>query len=88
MKKQKLAVCVLSAALMIGAATLTSYAAEGWQQSGNSWIYVDNNGNKVTNTWKKGADNLWRYLVLLLHQRKDGIRRLVQDRRQVLLLRR
>ena len=62
MKKQKLAVCVLSAALMIGAATLTSYAAEGWQQSGNSWIYVDNNGNKVTNTWKKGADNLWRYL--------------------------
>lgn len=136
MKKQKLAVCVLSAALMIGAATLTSYAAEGWQQSGNSWIYVDNNGNKVTNTWKKGADNLWRYLdsqgniasncwvddeyfvestgimatdkwlklpeaqsgmerdfrydglVLFLHQRKDGIRRLVQDRRQVLLLRR
>ena len=62
MKKQKLAVCVLSAALMIGAATLTSYAAEGWQQSGSSWIYVDNNGNKVTNTWKKGADNLWRYL--------------------------
>ena len=62
MKRQKLAVCVLSAALMIGAATLTSYAAEGWQQSGNSWIYVDNNGNKVTNTWKKGADNLWRYL--------------------------
>jgi glucan-binding YG repeat protein len=158
MKRQKLAVCVLSAALMIGAATLTSYAAEGWQQSGNSWIYVDNNGNKVTNTWKKGADNLWRYLdsqgniasncwvddeyfvestgimatdkwlkltgdqgeyewyyfsssgkvitdawkkidnkwyhfngdglVLFLHQRKDGIRRLVQDRRQVLLLRR
>ena len=40
MKKQKLAVCVLSAALMIGAATLTSYAAEGWQQSGNSWIYA------------------------------------------------
>ena len=47
MKKQKLAVCVLSAALMIGAATLTSYAAEGWQQSGNSWIYVDNNGNNI-----------------------------------------
>ncbi len=62
MRRKKLAVCVLSAALMIGAAAITSYAAEGWQQSGSSWIYVDSNGNKVTNTWKKGADNLWRYL--------------------------
>lgn len=64
MKNRRIAVCVLSAALTIGAASMTAYAAEGWQQSqtGTGWVYLDSNGNKVTSAWKKGADNLWRYL--------------------------
>ena len=43
-------------------ATMSAWAAEGWAQSGNTWSYYDSNGYKVTNVWKKGADNLWRYL--------------------------
>lgn len=61
MRRRRFAVCALSAALVLGAAT-AAYAAEGWQQSGTNWIYVDANGNKMTNVWKKGADNLWRYV--------------------------
>ena len=61
MKKKGFAVLVLSAALALGTAGLTAYA-EGWQQSGSNWTYIDDNGKLVTNTWKKGADNLWRYL--------------------------
>ena len=61
MRKKRLAVCVLTAALAVGAGSLTAYA-QGWQQSGNTWVYLDSNGNRVTNSWMKGADNLWRYL--------------------------
>jgi len=62
MRKKGIAVLALSALLALGTATITSLAAEGWQQSGASWVYVDANGNKITNEWRKGADNLWRYL--------------------------
>lgn len=61
MKKKRMMVFVLSAALALGTATLTAYA-EGWQQAGNNWGYVDASGRQVTNEWRKGADNLWRYL--------------------------
>lgn len=61
MKKKGFAVLFLSAALAFGTTGLTAYA-EGWQQSNGSWTYVDDNGKLVTNTWKRGADNLWRYL--------------------------
>ena len=61
MRKKRLAVCVLTAAPAVGAGSLTAYA-QGWQQSGNTWVYLDSNGNRVTNSWMKGADNLWRYL--------------------------
>ena len=62
MKKKSFAVLALAAVLALGTATMASWAAEGWAQSGNSWVYYDSNGYKLTNTWKKGADNLWRYL--------------------------
>lgn len=62
MRMKRTAVCVLSAMLVLGAGTLTSYAATGWNLSGNNWVYYDSNGYKVTNEWKKGADNLWRYV--------------------------
>ena len=61
MKKGKLAVLVLAAALT-GMMAVSAYAADGWTQSNGNWVYYDSNGSKVTNSWKKGADNLWRYL--------------------------
>ena len=40
---------------------ITAYA-DGWQKSGTEWTYVDEDGKKVTNQWKKGADNQFRWL--------------------------
>lgn len=62
MKNKKLAVLALAAMLSLGAMAFSAYAAEGWNQADGNWVYYDSNGNRVTNTWKKGADNLWRYL--------------------------
>lgn len=63
MKKKGIAVFVLSAALAMGTASLTAYAAEGWQQSGANWVYYDSYGGIVKNEWRKGtSDGLWRYL--------------------------
>ncbi|PXX56114.1 glucan-binding YG repeat protein [Hungatella effluvii] len=62
MKKKGFVVLAVAAVLTLGTATMSAWAAEGWAQSGNSWSYYDSNGYKVTNVWKKGADNLWRYL--------------------------
>ena len=62
MRKKRIAALAVSAVLALGTMTYTSYAAEGWQQSGADWVYTDANGNKITNEWRKGADNLWRYL--------------------------
>lgn len=62
MKKKGIAVFMLSAVLALGTAGITAFAAEGWLQSGTDWTYVDANGNRVTNEWKKGGDNLWRYI--------------------------
>lgn len=36
--------------------------AEGWVANGSNWSYLDKYNNKVYNSWKKGADNEWRYL--------------------------
>jgi len=62
MKRKGLIMLAVTAMLTVGAVSVESYAAEGWAQSGSTWVYYDTSGNKVTNTWKKGADNLWRYL--------------------------
>ena len=40
----------------------TNVYAEGWSKSGSDWIYLDKNNDKVTNEWRKGADDKWRYL--------------------------
>lgn len=62
MMKKGFAIAVLSAALALGTAGITAMAAEGWVQSGSNWSYTNASGNKVTNEWRKGADNQWRYL--------------------------
>lgn len=62
MKRKGLIMLAVTAMLAIGAASMDAWAAEGWAQAGSTWVYYDSSGSKVTNTWKKGADNLWRYL--------------------------
>lgn len=36
--------------------------AEGWQQSGSSWIYLDSSNNRLKEAWRKGADGKYRWL--------------------------
>ncbi len=62
MKRYGLKVFTAAAVLTMGLVTMNAYAAEGWALSNNSWVYQDASGRRVTNEWKRGADNLWRYL--------------------------
>lgn len=62
MKKHIVAVWAMALMLSFGTATVSAMAAEGWSQSGSSWVYYDANGNREYNAWKKGNDNQWRYL--------------------------
>jgi len=62
MRRKGFAVLAAAAVLSMGVMTISAYAAEGWAMQNNSWVYLDKNGNKLKNEWKKGADNLWRYL--------------------------
>ena len=61
MKKKGLAILALSMALSAGS-VLVSMADAGWTTENGKWVYHDSNGYLVTDEWKKGADNLWRYL--------------------------
>ena len=60
MKKKMVAVWALAAVLCFGTATISALAAEGWAQSGSTWVYYDSNGNKYIIHGKR-ADNQWRY---------------------------
>ncbi len=62
MKKKFFKVLAAAAMLTLGVSTMSAFAAEGWTMSNNAWVYLDKNGKKVTDEWRKGADNLWRYL--------------------------
>lgn len=61
MKKKGFKVLAAAAMLTMGM-TISAWAAEGWAMENNSWVYLDQSGSKVRDEWKKGADNLWRYL--------------------------
>lgn len=61
MKKTKIAVLGITAALSAGTA-FCSWAAAGWVQNNGQWQYQDNYGYIVKNEWQKGADGKWRYL--------------------------
>lgn len=62
MKRKGLIVLAATAVLAVHVSNVDAYA--GWEKSasGNNWVFADESGNKVTNTWKKGEDNNWRYL--------------------------
>lgn len=52
------AILAVSALLTMGAA-FTSMAA--WEQSGSSWIFTDNSGNRVRDSWRQSGND-WYYL--------------------------
>lgn len=63
MRRKCLKVFTAAAVLSIGVMSFGAYAAtEGWALSNNTWTYLNSSGNRVTNEWKRGADQLWRYL--------------------------
>ena len=61
MNRHGAAAFFLSAALSLAGAG-TVMAAEGWAQEGKNWVYYNASGSRVYNAWRKGGDNLWRYL--------------------------
>ena len=58
MRKQTKLVAVLSAAALLAiGASMTSFAAtRGWVQEGEDWVYLDNDGERVFNQWKRSGD--------------------------------
>ena len=62
MRKQTKLVAVLSAAALLAiGASMTSFAAQGWTEEDGTWVYLDNDGYRVTDSWKKSG-NFWYYL--------------------------
>lgn len=62
MRKQTKLVAVLStAALLALGASMSSFAATGWQEENGTWVYYDKNGDAETEKWEKSGDN-WFYL--------------------------
>lgn len=60
-KQTKIAAVVSAAALLAIGASMTSFAATGWQEENGSWVYYDKNQDLVTDSWAKSGDN-WYYL--------------------------
>lgn len=62
MKKQKLKWLIpCAAAVFTIGASMTSFAAQGWAQENNSWVYYDSDGELTTDAWRKSGDH-WFYL--------------------------
>ena len=62
MRKQTKLVAVLSAAALLAlGASMTSFAATGWQEENGTWVYYNKSGDQITDSWAKSGDN-WFYL--------------------------
>ena len=62
MRKQTKLVAVLStAALLAIGASMTSFAATGWQEEDGTWVYYDRDEERVTQEWRKSGTN-WFWL--------------------------
>ena len=74
MRKQTKLVAVLSAAaLMAIGASATAFAATAhWDQEDGEWVYLDRNGDKVTDEWKK-SNGYWYYLDEDGYMAKDQV---------------
>jgi glucan-binding YG repeat protein len=60
-KQTKIAAIVSAAALLAIGASMTSFAATGWQEEDGTWVYYNRAEEKVTDKWAKSGDN-WFYL--------------------------
>lgn len=61
MRKSRFVILGLAAVLTFGS-SITALAASGWSMENGKWVYYDNSGYLVTDEWKKGADDKWRFL--------------------------
>mgnify|MGYP001736271643 len=60
-KQTKIAAIVSAAALLAIGASMTSFAAEGWQEENGTWSYYNRYNEKVTEQWQKSGDK-WFWL--------------------------
>ena len=60
-KQTKIAAIVSAAALLAIGASMTSFAATGWQEEDGSWVYYNRSGEQVSDEWEKSGSN-WFYL--------------------------
>ncbi len=55
MRKQTKLVAVLSAAALLAiGASMTSFA-KGWTEEDGTWVYLDSDGERVTEEWKRSG---------------------------------
>ena len=71
MRKQTKLVAVLSAASLLAiGASMTSFA-KGWTEENGEWVYLDSDGERVTQEWKKSGSNYyWRRELLLVRRER------------------
>ena len=70
---KKLTAVLSTTALLAIAACGTAMAGTAhWEQEGEDWVYLDSDGDKVTDTWKKSGSN-WFYLDSNGYMAKDTI---------------
>ena len=74
MRKQTKLVAVLSAAALLAiGASMTSFAAAAhWDQQDGEWVFVDRNGDRMTDVWKK-SNGQWYYLDSDGYMAKDQV---------------
>ena len=56
-KQTKIAAIDSAAALLAIGASMTSFAATGWQEEDGTWVYYNRAGEKVANSWEYSGDN-------------------------------
>lgn len=72
-RKMKTAAVLTAGALMsIGASGMAFAGTAHWEQEGEEWVYLDSDGDRVTDTWKKSGNN-WFYLDSEGYMAKDTI---------------
>ena len=57
-KQTKIAAIVSAAALLAIGASMTSFAATGWQEEDGTWVYYNRAGEKVANSWEDSGDTV------------------------------
>ena len=71
-RKKTAAICLTAMVMTAGAAGTALAATAHWEQEGDEWVYLDKDGDKVTDTWKKSGE-YWYYLDSDGYMAKDQI---------------